>query len=79
MYILPCDGCSQDVTVVTLSIMGVTVLDAVNPFPFPVLDLTAPHSLVVYSLSKMLCTLTSCLVFKPEAARETAILFTRLA
>jgi hypothetical protein len=30
--------------------MGVTVLDAVNPFPFPVLDLTAPHGLVFYSL-----------------------------
>lgn len=64
---------------VTLSIMGVTVLDAVNPFPFPVLDLTAPHSLVVYPLIKVVRTLINCLVFKPEAARETAILFTHLA
>jgi hypothetical protein len=59
--------------------MGVTVLDAVNPFPFPVLDLTAPHSLVVYSLGEVMYMLTNCPVFKPEAARETAIYFTRLA
>jgi hypothetical protein len=59
---IPFDGSSQDVTVVTLSMMGVTVLDAVNPFPFPVLDLTAPHSLVVYSLSKVVCTLIRCVV-----------------
>ncbi len=59
--------------------MGVTVLDAVNPFPFPVLDPTAPHSLVVSSLGDLMYTLINCLVFKPEAARETAILFTYLA
>lgn len=59
--------------------MGVTVLDAVNPFPFPVLDLTSPHSLVVYSLGEVIFMLTNCPVFKPEATCETAILFTHLA
>ena len=40
----------QDETVVTLSIMRMTVLDAANPYPYPVLSLAAPRSLVTYML-----------------------------
>jgi hypothetical protein len=38
----------QDDTVITLSIMGITVLDAVNPSPYPVLSLAAPRRLVIH-------------------------------
>ncbi len=44
------DDLLQDETVVTLSIMRMTVQDAVNPFPCPVLSLAAPRSLVIYLL-----------------------------
>ena len=40
----------QDETVVTLSIMRMTVQDAANPFPYPVLSLAAPRSLVFHLL-----------------------------
>ena len=42
------DDCFQDDTVITLSIMGITVLDVVNPFPYPVLSLAAPRRLVIH-------------------------------
>ncbi|KAH9180656.1 hypothetical protein EDB89DRAFT_1840925 [Lactarius sanguifluus] len=58
----------KDVTVITLSIMGVTVLDAVNPFPFPVLDLTAPHSL--FSNPKPLVKLRFSSLTLPETASK---------
>lgn len=58
----------KDVTVITLSIMGVTVLDAVNPFPFPVLDLTAPHSL--FSNPKPLAKLRFSSLALPETASK---------
>jgi hypothetical protein len=40
----------QAETVVTLSIMRMTVQDAANPFPYPVLSLAARRSLVFYLL-----------------------------
>jgi hypothetical protein len=40
----------QDETVVTLSVMRMTVQDATNPFPYPVLSLAAPRSLVFHFL-----------------------------
>ena len=40
----------QDETVVTLSVMRMTVQDAANPFPYPVLSLAAPRSLVFHLL-----------------------------
>lgn len=42
------DDLFQDETVVTLSVVGITVNDAVNPFPYPLLSLAAPRRLVVY-------------------------------
>jgi hypothetical protein len=44
------DDFLQDETVVTLSIMRMTVQDAVNPIPYPVLSLATPRSLVIYLL-----------------------------
>ncbi|KAH9063334.1 hypothetical protein EDB87DRAFT_1603168 [Lactarius vividus] len=58
----------KDVTVITLSIMGVTVLDAVNPFPCSVLDLTAPHSL--FSNPKPLVKLRFSSLTLPETASK---------
>jgi hypothetical protein len=40
----------QAETVVTLSIMRMSVQDAANPFPYPVLSLAAPRSLVFHLL-----------------------------
>jgi hypothetical protein len=40
----------QDETVVTLSVMRMTVQDAANPFPYPLLSLAAQRSLVFYLL-----------------------------
>ena len=40
----------QDETVVTLSIMRMTVQDAANPFPYPMLSPAAPRSLVFHLL-----------------------------
>lgn len=40
----------QDETVVTLSIMRMTVQDAANPFPYPVLSPAVPRSLVFHLL-----------------------------
>lgn len=48
----------QDETVVTLSIMRMTVQDAANPLPYPVLSLAAPRSLVFHLLRKLMHTLT---------------------
>jgi hypothetical protein len=48
----------QDETVVTLSIMRMTVQDAANPLPYPVLSLAAPRSLVFHLLRKLVHTLT---------------------
>ena len=38
----------QDETVVTLSVVGITVNDAVNPSPYPLLSLAAPRRLVIF-------------------------------
>jgi hypothetical protein len=48
----------KDETVVTLSIMGIAVQDAVNPFPYPILSLAAPRSLVIHSFCELMYTLT---------------------
>ena len=48
----------QDETVVTLSVVGITVNDAVNPFPFPLLSLAAPRRLVTYFLCSLMFALT---------------------
>ena len=51
------DDVFQDETVVTLSVVGITVNDAANPFPYPILSLATPRRLVIH----LLCQLMSAL------------------
>ncbi|KAI0256805.1 hypothetical protein BJV78DRAFT_309729 [Lactifluus subvellereus] len=67
----------KDETVITLSIMGVTVLDAANPFPYPVLSVAAPRSL--FSIPKPIVKLRfSSIALHETASKESRIKLTFL-